>query len=85
MAAGVPPVVTRVGEAESLVIDGENGYLWEVGDVSRAARRVQELLDDEGLCRVLGDAAARAAAERTGFATIAEGSRDLLRRATSAQ
>lgn len=85
MAAGVPPVVTRVGEAESLVIDGENGYLWDVGDVSRAARRVQELLDDEGLCRVLGDAAARAAAERTGFETIAEGSRDLLRRATSAQ
>jgi glycosyltransferase involved in cell wall biosynthesis len=83
MAAGVPPVVTRVGEAASLVIDGENGYLWDVGDIADAAWRVGQLLDDEDLRRRLGDAAARAAVERADFDTITERSRELLQRATS--
>ena len=81
MAAGVPPVVTRVGETESLVVDGENGYLWQVGDTSHAASRLRELLDDETLRRRLGDAAARAAVDRADFRRIADGSRDFLRRA----
>lgn len=83
MAAGVPPVVTRVGEAASLVVDGQNGYLWDVGDTPCATRRIGQLLDDEDLRCRLGAAAARAAVERAAFDKITEGSRELLRRAMS--
>ena len=81
MAAGVPPVVTNVGETASLVVDGETGYLWPVGDVETATARVRELLDDDELRRRLGAAAARRVTEHAHFDRIVEGSRELLARA----
>jgi glycosyltransferase involved in cell wall biosynthesis len=80
MRARVPPVVTRVGEAESLVVDGQNGFLWEVGDVERAADRIALLLEDEDLRRRLGDAAAEAAGARTDPGAVSAASRELLAR-----
>ena len=40
MAAGVPLVSTRVGQAADLVRDGENGWLVEVGDVAAIVDRL---------------------------------------------
>ena len=49
MACGVPPVATRVGGVPELVTDGVDGFLEPVGDIAAQARRVVELLSDEGL------------------------------------
>jgi glycosyltransferase involved in cell wall biosynthesis len=52
MAAGVPLVTTRVGQAPDLVEDGRNGFLVEVEDVEGIADSVVRLHDD----RTTGDA-----------------------------
>lgn len=83
MAAEVPPVVTDVGEASSLVVDGESGYLWPVGDIETATARIMALLEDDEQRRRMGEAAARAVADRVRFDRIVEGSRELLKLATT--
>ncbi|MBA3734328.1 MAG: glycosyltransferase family 4 protein [Actinobacteria bacterium] len=53
MAAGVPLVTTRVGQAPSLVADGENGLIADVDDADALAAGVQRVHDDSGLARRL--------------------------------
>jgi len=43
MAAGVPLVSTRVGQATELVVDGENGWLVEVEDVDALVDRLETI------------------------------------------
>jgi glycosyltransferase involved in cell wall biosynthesis len=49
MAAGVPVVTTRVGQAAELVVDGENGLLADVDDADALAAGVERLATDEAL------------------------------------
>src|SRR5207247_5767707 len=49
MAAGVPLVSTRVGQATELVREGENGLLADVDDVDSLAAAVQRVHDDGAL------------------------------------
>jgi glycosyltransferase involved in cell wall biosynthesis len=42
----VPVIATRVGGLVEVVIDGENGYLVEVGDIASMSARAVELLED---------------------------------------
>jgi glycosyltransferase involved in cell wall biosynthesis len=49
MAAGVPVVTTRVGQAAELVVDGENGLLADVDDVDRLAEAVTRVREDSAL------------------------------------
>jgi glycosyltransferase involved in cell wall biosynthesis len=49
LAAGVPLVSTRVGQAPSIVRDGETGLLVDVDDVEAIAAAVLRLHDDSGL------------------------------------
>jgi glycosyltransferase involved in cell wall biosynthesis len=49
LAAGVPLVSTRVGQAPSIVRDEENGLLVDVDDVEAVATAVLRLHDDSGL------------------------------------
>lgn len=56
MAAGVPIVATRSGGPEEIVVDGECGYLVEVGDVDALAERIGRLLGDRTLGQTLGTA-----------------------------
>ena len=51
MAAGVPLVTTRVGQAPELVVDGENGLLADVDDVDALAAAVARVHDDAALAR----------------------------------
>ena len=53
MAAGVPVVATRVGQAADLVVHDDNGLLVEVEDVEGLAAAVQQVHDDEELRRRL--------------------------------
>jgi glycosyltransferase involved in cell wall biosynthesis len=43
MSYGVVPVVTRVSGAEDAVVDGENGFLCDVGDLCSMADRIEYL------------------------------------------
>jgi glycosyltransferase involved in cell wall biosynthesis len=61
MAAGVPLVTTRVGQATELVEDGANGWLVDVEDADGLAERVIEIQAGRA-ARVLESA--RATAER---------------------
>ncbi|NEU31182.1 N-acetyl-alpha-D-glucosaminyl L-malate synthase BshA [bacterium LRH843] len=49
MACGVPVVGTNTGGIPEVVIDGETGYLCEVGDIERISRRALDLLLDQKL------------------------------------
>jgi glycosyltransferase involved in cell wall biosynthesis len=62
MAAGVPLVTTRVGQAPSLVTDDENGLLADVDDAEALVAGVERVHDDGDLARRLR-AAGRPTAE----------------------
>lgn len=47
MACGVPVIGTNTGGIPEVVIDGETGYLCEVGDIECVAHRALTLLEDE--------------------------------------
>ena len=53
MAAGVPLVMTRVGQAPDLVGDGDNGLLADVDDVPALAAAVVRVHDDAALANKL--------------------------------
>jgi glycosyltransferase involved in cell wall biosynthesis len=63
LAAGVPLVSTRVGQAPEIVASGHDGLLVEVEDAEAIADAVTRLHDERGLARSLTDAG-RATAER---------------------
>ncbi len=46
MVLGKPIVASNVGGIPDLVVHGENGYLFPVGNVETLAARINELLDD---------------------------------------
>jgi glycosyltransferase involved in cell wall biosynthesis len=62
MAAGKPIVATAVDGVPEAVVEGRNGFLFEPGDVPRAAAAVLRVLGDAALAARLG-AAGRAAVE----------------------
>jgi len=56
LGCGLPVVATNVGGNPELVTDGENGYLFEPGDVRGLARELARLLRDADLRRSFGEA-----------------------------
>jgi glycosyltransferase involved in cell wall biosynthesis len=60
MSAGVPVVVTDIGEARDVVIPGESGFLFEVGDVEGLAVHLNRLLSDDELHAEMSAAAVEA-------------------------
>ncbi len=55
MAAGLAIVGTKVDGAPEAVVNGENGYLVEPGDVKGLAQRIIEILTDEKLRKRMGE------------------------------
>ncbi len=49
MSTGVPVISTRCGGPEEVVLDGQSGYLSEVGDVEKMSADAVRLLTDEKL------------------------------------
>jgi glycosyltransferase involved in cell wall biosynthesis len=70
MVAGAVPVVSRVGDLEDLVRDGENGYLVEVDDREGFARRAGGLLDDPALWARMSGAARQSATAYVGLDAV---------------
>jgi glycosyltransferase involved in cell wall biosynthesis len=56
MAEGLPIVTTKVGIAEEIVTEGENGFLVPTGDVEAFARAFDRLISDVALRRRMGEA-----------------------------
>lgn len=56
MAEGLPIVTTKVGVAEEIVTEGENGFLVPTGDVEAFARAFDRLISDVALRRRMGEA-----------------------------
>jgi glycosyltransferase involved in cell wall biosynthesis len=54
MAAGLPCVVTDVGDCKELVHDGETGFVVPVGNEEKLAERILLLLRDKALRRHMG-------------------------------
>ena len=77
MASGVPPVVTDVGELGSIVRDGENGRLFQPGDVDALASILEQLLADPALASSLGAAAADTARSTVSVDAVAASYRKL--------
>jgi len=63
MASEVPVIATRAGGVPELITDGENGYLFPVGDVDSMAARAIQILSNPELQKRLGRNA-RETAER---------------------
>jgi glycosyltransferase involved in cell wall biosynthesis len=52
MACETPVIATRVGGMPEVMLDGETGYLVEVGDTRTMAERAVEILSDENRRRM---------------------------------
>jgi N-acetyl-alpha-D-glucosaminyl L-malate synthase BshA len=55
MACQVPVIATRVGGLPEVVIEGETGFLFEIGDVQGMAETALRVLNDENEGRRLGE------------------------------
>jgi glycosyltransferase involved in cell wall biosynthesis len=63
MAAGCAVIASRIGGLADIVVDGDSGLLIPAGDALALQKAIQRLMQDHELCRDLGDAAKRRAAE----------------------
>lgn len=54
MAMGKPVVSTRAGGPLDIVVDGQTGFLVEMGDSDDMAKKIVQLLLDSDLCKVMG-------------------------------
>jgi glycosyltransferase involved in cell wall biosynthesis len=63
MAAGKPVVATRAGAIPEVVVDGETGYLAEIGDSTAISESFARMLDPE-LRKRFGEAGRQRATER---------------------
>ena len=55
MAAGLPVVATKASGLRDIVIDGVTGLLASPRDVFGLAERIERLVDDREMCRLLGE------------------------------
>jgi len=63
MSCKVPVISTNVGGLPEVVVDGENGFLHEVGDVEGMAASALKLLADEPMRKAFGEAGRRRSVE----------------------
>jgi glycosyltransferase involved in cell wall biosynthesis len=57
MACGKPTVATRVGALPDMIMEGETGFIREVGDAEGIAKAITQLLDDRESLLRMGNAA----------------------------
>lgn len=78
MAAGLPVISTNVGGIPELIEDGENGFLFECGDVSALAEKILLLAEDKNLRQKVGKKAREKARKQFDLDQYTEKLRDFL-------
>ena len=71
MAAGVVPVVANVGDLGELVQDGTTGYLITPNNFEAYANRIDELLNNQPLWKIISDNARLRATENNALSAVA--------------
>lgn len=72
MAMGRPVVLSDVGGAREMVVEGRNGYVYPKGDVERLAQILKLLDDRPDLRNALGDAGRAMVEERFSFSRMVD-------------
>jgi len=80
MACGIPTVTTRVGALPDMAVEGETGFLLEVGDTEGLAGALTRLMGDPDLHRRMGNEARRRVEEHFSIEKIVREREDLYRR-----
>jgi glycosyltransferase involved in cell wall biosynthesis len=70
MSLAKPLVMTRVGGASEQVSDGENGFLFETGDIEQLVRHLRVLASSAALRSSMGDKAHRMVRRQFGIDTM---------------
>jgi phosphatidyl-myo-inositol dimannoside synthase len=70
MAAGLPLLLTRTGGTDMMLIEGNNGFSYEWGDVDRLAALMGKLAKDRDLLKRMGSAS-RTMVEKFSWSVIA--------------
>ena len=81
LSCEVPVIATRVGGLPEVVRDGENGFLFPVGDIDAMAAAAIELLEDDLKRRKFGTAGRRWALEQFDEASVVKRYRKIYARA----
>jgi N-acetyl-alpha-D-glucosaminyl L-malate synthase BshA len=82
MSCEVPVIATDTGGLPEVVVHGETGFLFPVGDVEGMAAAALRLLTDEDLRRRFGEAGRRRAVEQFSQETIVQRYRAIYQRVT---
>ncbi len=77
MAAGVPPVATRVGGVVEAIEDGKTGLLVPPGDSQALAGSIRRLLEDRTLADEIGKSARQAVAGRFSLPRMVQAYREI--------
>lgn len=72
MSCGVPVVATNIGGIPEVVIHGETGYVAELGDISRMAKYVVELIENPKKWNVFSKNARKLAEEKFNIKKIVD-------------
>jgi glycosyltransferase involved in cell wall biosynthesis len=72
MALGLPVVATRVGAAEEMIQDGQNGLLVSPGRLDELARALMQVIDDGALRERLGSAPRKSIEERYSIESVVD-------------
>lgn len=83
MVVGKPVIATRSGGPEEIIVEGETGYLVNVGDDEAVATRLSELLDDGDKRLAIGNAARCAVIERFDLRNVVLAIEDIISSALS--
>jgi glycosyltransferase involved in cell wall biosynthesis len=83
MATGLPVVATRVGGNPELVVDGETGRLFPVGDDAGLASILTDYATRPGLCQAHGAAARQRVIESFSLPAMIDAYRTVYRRVAS--
>jgi glycosyltransferase involved in cell wall biosynthesis len=79
MSCGVPCVASNVGGSRAILADGDTGLLFEPGDVSGLAARLEQVLAQPELTRRLGERARAEIVKRYDLERLVAGEIELLR------
>ena len=57
MAYGIPSITTNIASIPEVVVDGDNGFLIDPGNIKALSERLKKLLNDKMLCEKMGEQA----------------------------